>query len=120
MHTYYPTNRSNNPYKIKLAPNYKADNSDDMERAFMLQRAEQEAANTQHKQLVSNLDSLSSDFVALFSTFSIIRNKLVDAERTPFLSKLHLVKIRIIVKLVDKINSVITNKIIPLIDELGK
>lgn len=119
MHTYYPT-KDKSPYQIKLAPNFKPDSSDDMERAFFKTRAEQEAANNQHKQLIGNLDSLSSDFVALFNNLTNIRTKLKDTTHLPFISKFHFAKIRIIVKLVDKINGIITNKIIPLIDELGK
>lgn len=119
MHTYYPT-KDKSPYQIKLAPGFKADGSDDMERAFFKTRAEQEAANTQHKQLIGNLDSLSSDFVTLFNNLTNVRVKLKETTKMPFISKFHLAKIRIIVKLVDKINGVITNKIIPLIDELGK
>ena len=120
MHTNYPVTKGGSPYKIKLAPNFKADSSDDMERAYFKTRAEEEAANNQHKQLVGNLDSLSSDFVTLFNTLTIIREKLKENSRIPFLSKFHLAKIRFLIKLVDKVNGVIMNKIIPLIDELGK
>jgi hypothetical protein len=120
MHTQYPVTKGGSPYKIKLAPNFKADSSDDMERAYFRNRAAEEAANNQHKQLIGNLDSLSSDFVSLFNTLTIIREKLKQNSRIPFLSKFHFTKIRILIKLVDKINSVIMNKIIPLIDELGK
>lgn len=112
--------KSKSPYKIQQAPPFKRDASETMEQAYLRQRADMEANDTQHKQLVANLDSLSSDFVALFTNLSTIRGKLNNAGNYQQLDKQHSQAIRKIIKLVDLINGVITNKIIPLIDDLGK
>lgn len=116
----YSVGRSRSPYKIQVAPGFKADNSSERDQIFRAMRGEQEALNTQHKQLIGNLDSLSGDFVGLFTNLSNIRNKINDTMSLPFISRMHLEELRYILKTVDKLNSVITLKIIPAIDELGK
>lgn len=112
--------KSRSPYKIQVAPGFNADNSAERMQAYLAIRGEQEAMNTQKKQLIGNLDSLSSDFQSIFTIFSNIRSKLNETERLPFISKMHLNVLRTLIKIVDKLNSVIANKIIPMIDELGK
>lgn len=116
----YSIGKSRSPYKVQVAPAFNADNSAERMRAYLALRGEQEARNTQKKQLIGNLDSLSSDFQSIFTTFSNIRNKLNETERLPFISKMHHRILRTLIKTVDKLNSVIVNKIIPLIDELGR
>lgn len=111
--------RSRSPYKVEVAPSFKSDNSGEREQAFRAIRGEQEARNTQKKQLIGNLDTLSNDFTRMFTVFSEIRTKLRETERMPFLKRRQALVLKTIIKLVDKINSIITNKIIPLIDELG-
>lgn len=111
---------SRSPYKIQVAPGFKADASDDMYRAFLANRGEEEARNNQHKQLIGNLDSLSSDFVSLFSIMSTIRNKMNETSRLEGVDREHLHTIRKIIASIDKINTEIVNKIIPEIDELGR
>jgi hypothetical protein len=87
---------------------------------FLGIRGELEALNNQHKQLIGNLDSLSGDFIGLFTNMSNIRNKLNETLALPGLDKMHLDELRKMIKIVDKLNSVIVGKIIPMIDELGK
>ena len=100
----FSVGKSRSPYKIQVAPGFNRDNSGEREQAFRAIRGEQEAMNTQHKQLIGNLDSLSSDFVSLFTTMSNIRNKIEETTRMPFISEMHLKELRKIVKIVDKNN----------------
>ena len=91
-----------------------------MNDAFLERRAEEEARNTAHKQLIGNLDSLSSDFMSLFTTLSTMRGKINQAMMLPMLRKEHLQLLKSLSKYVDEINGKITNKIIPEIDGLGR
>lgn len=116
----YSARRSKSPYKIQVAPGFTRDASDIMNDAFLERRAEEEARNTAHEQLIGNLDSLSSDFMSLFTTLSTMRGKINQAMMLPMLRKEHLQLLKSLSKYVDEINGKITNKIIPEIDGLGR
>lgn len=118
--TQYSAKYSRSPYKVEVAPGFKADNSAEMDLIHREMQGEQEARSYEHKQLIGSLDSLSSEFINLFSTLSVIRNKAEDATKMDGVDTLHVKSLNKIISLVDQINSVIINKIVPEIDELGR
>ena len=118
--TEYSARRSKSPYKIQVAPGFNRDGSETMNDAFLQRRAEEEAVNNSHDQLIGNLDTLSSDFMTLFTTMSTIRSKVDQTMLLPFLKKQHLNKLKLLSRYVDDINKIITLKVIPEIDELGR
>lgn len=117
--TAYSVKHSRSPYKIQVAPGFNRDASGIMSEIFMQKRAEEEARNNTHEKLIGSLDSLSSDFMTLFTTLSTIRSKVDETMRLPFIKKEHIQKLRLLSKYIDEINSKITLKVIPTIDELG-
>lgn len=116
----YSVGKAPSPFKLSVNPGFEFDNSPRRMQEFLRIRGELEALNNQHKQLIGNLDSLSGDFIGLFTNMSNIRNKLNETLALPGLDKMHLDELRKMIKIVDKLNSVIVGKIIPMIDELGK
>lgn len=118
--TQYSTKYSRSPYKVEVAPGFKADNSSEMELIHREMQGEQEARSAQHAQLIGSLDSLSGEFINLFSTMSVVRNKAEEATRLDGIDARHVKSLNKIISIIDKINSAIINKIVPEIDNLGR
>lgn len=116
----YSVSKSPSPYKVTQAPGFEYDNSPRLKQAFLYQRGGEEAANNAKQQLIGNLDSLSSDFVTLFTIMSTIKGKLEETKRLPFISQEHLMKIKKLNIIIEKINKAIVTQAIPTIDGLGR
>ena len=88
----YSVGKAPSPFKISVSPGFEFDNSPRRMQEFLGIRGELEALNNQHKQLIGNLDSLSGDFIGLFTNMSNIRNKLNDFYYLPILQYYILLK----------------------------
>ena len=95
----YSVGKAPSPFKISVSPGFEFDNSPRRMREFL---------------------GIRGEFIGLFTNMSNIRNKLNETLALPGLDKMHLDELRKMIKIVDKLNSVIVGKIIPMIDELGK
>lgn len=116
----FSAGRSRSPYRVEVAPGWEPDVSSKMYQIFRAQRGEEEARNTQKKRLIGTLDTMGSEFISMFGNLNTIRKKLQEAEYDPMIDEEQIKTLKKLQILVDKINSAIVNRAIPMIDSLGK
>lgn len=111
--------RSSSPYKIRRDKGFIQDATPQMSQRYWMQKAQEYNTFYQKEQMFGELEKLEPMLVDLFKQISYITEFINSQQNQPLINKKQLESLRKIVKILNRLNTVVSTKILNELDKLG-
>lgn len=111
--------RSSGPYKIRRDKGFIQDATPQMSQRYWMQKAQEYNTFYQKEQMFGELEKLEPMLVDLFKQISYITEFINSQQNQPLINKKQLESLRKIVKILNKLNTAVSTKILNELDKLG-